>query len=90
MSDSEVSFQQSDDEGSDFAIVASPVAGKKKASAAPAASKSKKAPTAKANASSAKGKGKVSATAVTKVSFHNDIVKVWRLISAFIQCRRLQ
>ncbi|KAJ9119885.1 hypothetical protein QFC24_005599 [Naganishia onofrii] len=66
MSDSEVSFQQSDDEGSDFAIVASPAAGKKKAAAVPAASKPKKAPAAKTTAAAAKGKGKAISAAATK------------------------
>lgn len=63
MSDSEVSFQQSDDEGSDFGIVASPAAGKKKAAA-----KLKKAPTAKAPTAAAKGKAKAPTAAGTKVS----------------------
>jgi hypothetical protein len=63
MSDSEVSFQQDDDEGSDFGIVASPAAGKKKAAAKP-----KKAPVAKAPTAAAKGKAKATTAAGAKVS----------------------
>lgn len=63
MSDFEVSFQQSDDEGSDFGIVASPAAGKKKAAAKP-----KKAPVAKASTAAAKGKAKATTAAGAKVS----------------------
>jgi hypothetical protein len=61
MSDSEVSFQQSDDEGSDFGIVASPAAKKK------VAAKPKKAPAAKATTSAAKGKAKATPAAGAKV-----------------------
>ncbi|KAJ9111708.1 hypothetical protein QFC19_001068 [Naganishia cerealis] len=74
MSDSEVSFQQSDDEGSDFAIVASPAVTKKKA-AVPAASKPKKAPAAKTAPSTAKGKGKTSASATTKKTTLKAVTK---------------
>jgi hypothetical protein len=82
MSDSEVSFQQSDDEGSDFAIVASPAAGKKKAAAVPAASKPKKAPAAKTTAAATKGKGKATSAAATKVSLFKAACEgVARLIS---------
>ncbi|KAJ9091384.1 DNA topoisomerase 2 [Naganishia friedmannii] len=75
MSDSEVSFQQSDDEGSDFAIVASPAAGKKKAAAVPAASKAKTAPVAKATTTTAKGKGKATASAATKKTTVGAVAK---------------
>lgn len=61
MSDSDVSFQHSDDDGSDFGIVASPAAGKKKAATT---AKPKKAAATKA-APAAKGKAK--ATAAAKV-----------------------
>lgn len=61
MSDSEVSFQQSDDDGSDFGIVASPAVKKK------AAPKPKKAPAAKATTTAAKGKAKATTASEAKV-----------------------
>lgn len=63
MSDSDVSFQHSGDDGSDFGIVASPVAGKKKAATT---AKPKKAAATKA-APAAKGKAKATTTAAAKV-----------------------
>jgi hypothetical protein len=63
MSDFDVSFQHSDDDGSDFGIVASPAAGKKKAATTV---KPKKASATKA-APVAKGKAKATTTAAAKV-----------------------
>lgn len=63
MSDSDISFQHSDDDGSDFGIVASPAAGKKKTGAA---AKPKKAMASKATPA-AKGKAKATTTAAAKV-----------------------